>query len=113
MKLSLDSSEQVAVDMEYFDGESSACSAGTILESSALTADIDGCVGTGLACMLAQLLLERALCEAGDVALSSGHKNTSMGPFVLFSQIWISCVGSGTSRRVSGGALMATTVWSL
>ncbi len=35
-----------------------------------------------------------------------------MGPFWDLSQIWIFSLGSGTSSRVSGGALIAITVWS-
>lgn len=45
-------------------------------------------------------------------SVSSGHRYTSMGPFVLFSQIWMLVSGSGTSSRVSGGAFIAITVCS-
>ena len=45
-------------------------------------------------------------------SVSSGQRYTSMGPLVLFSQIWMLDSGSGTSSLVSGGALMAITVCS-
>jgi hypothetical protein len=62
--------------------------------------------------LLSSSLLEHPVpCESEcSPPASSGHRYTSIGPLLLFNHICILCVGSGTSNRVSGGALIAITV---